>query len=240
MVLPTCCLEQLARKDCDGAVGAGRCGVVCAQRGGQVKRRGGMHAPCGFSCTPDQPPIHSWTKQSRRPDAARASGTSSFCTVGISPPVRPHAVVPHHCQVFVGPTSQLRRVLRHNPQKEATVPPLSLGAIVKQESTTPPLCYLTQSSKSRSSSSKRTVPTEVDPKEAKDHVIRRFDHAVQSELCVLSMWGVARSSSVKGKGSRGPRVKDPGRGGAQRIYTPPPFAQILQVCRALWFRIMKT
>ena len=58
-------------------------------------------------------------------------------------PARAQAVVPHHCPIFVGPTSRLRRVLRDNPQKEATVPPLSLGAIVKQESMAPPLCYLT-------------------------------------------------------------------------------------------------
>ena len=65
-------------------------------------------------------------------------------------PAFAQAVVPHHCPVFVGPTSRLRRVLRDNPQKGATVPPLSLGAIVKQESMAPPLCYLTHSSKSRS------------------------------------------------------------------------------------------
>ena len=87
--LPTCRLEQLARKHRGGAViDAGRRGVVRAQHGGQVKRRVRMHAPCGFSCTTDQPPIHSWAKQSRRLDAARASGTSLFCTVGISPPLR--------------------------------------------------------------------------------------------------------------------------------------------------------
>eukprot|EP00964_Phaeocystis_antarctica_P023856 scaffold13344_cov64-Phaeocystis_antarctica.AAC.5 len=74
----------------------------------------------------------------------------------------------------------------------------------------PPLCYLTHSSKSRTSSSKRTVPTDVDPRGKRPRV-RRFDHAVPSELFVFSMWGVARSSSVKGKGSRGPRGKDPGR-----------------------------
>ena len=42
-------------------------------------------------------------------------------------------------------------------------------------------------------------------------MIRRFDHAVPSELFVFSMWGVARSSSVKGKGSRGPRGKGSGQ-----------------------------
>ena len=39
-------------------------------------------------------------------------------------PARAQAVVPHHCPIFVGPTSRLRRVLRDNPQKEATVPAL--------------------------------------------------------------------------------------------------------------------
>eukprot|EP00964_Phaeocystis_antarctica_P164287 scaffold142111_cov133-Phaeocystis_antarctica.AAC.1 len=80
-------------------------------------------------------------------------------------PARAHAVVPHHCPVFVGPTRpDFAASLGTNPQKGATVPPLLLGAIVKQESMAPPLCYLTHSSKSRTSSSKRTVPTKVGPR----------------------------------------------------------------------------
>ena len=80
-------------------------------------------------------------------------------------PARAQAVVPHHCPIFVGPTrpdfaASSGRILKRGPQ----CPPLSLGAIVKQESMAPPLCYLTQSSRSRSSSSRRTVPTEVYPR----------------------------------------------------------------------------
>ena len=57
------------------------------------------------------------------------------------------------------------RVLGDNPQKGPTVPPLSLGAIVKQESMAPPLCYLTHSSKSRSWFRRKST------QEARDQVI---------------------------------------------------------------------
>ena len=99
-----------------------------------------MHALCGFSCTPTSDP-----QLDQAESAARrgASQRHELVLYRRHQPARAHAVVPHYCPIFVGPTSRLRRVLRENPQKEATVPPLSLGAIVKQESMAPPLYYLT-------------------------------------------------------------------------------------------------
>ena len=121
-----------------------------------------MHALCGFSCTPTSDP-----QLDQAESAARrgASQRHELVLYRRHQPARAHAVVPHHCPVFVGPTRpDFAASLGTNPQKGATVPPLLLGAIVKQESMAPPLYYLTHSSKSRTSSSKRTVPTKVGPR----------------------------------------------------------------------------